>query len=85
MTELNAIGSYEHIGMAKIARSDLTIQVEMPKETPAPIVKGQVIGKLVVTAPGMDKQIFELQAAEDVAQTSAFGRAGSALVRLLGG
>ena len=32
----------------------------------APIEKGQIVGSLVVTIPGISDQIFPLQAAEDV-------------------
>ncbi len=73
------------IGMARIARSDLRMRVEMPAEIPAPIEKGQIIGNLIISGPDMMDRVIPLQAGEDVNRKSAFGRASEALVRLMGG
>ena len=74
-----------NIGMARIARSGLKIRVEMPAEIAAPIEIGQPIGKLIISTPDMTDHIVALEAGEAVKRKSIFGRAGSALVKVLGG
>ena len=73
------------IGLARMDRSGLDVKIEIPAEVAAPIENGQVIGHLVVSAPGMKTQKIPLVAASDVKRKSAFGRAGEALVGLFGG
>ncbi len=74
-----------NIGLARVNRSDLKVNVELPKEIAAPIEKGQEIGTLVISAPGMTEKRVPLVAATDVGRKSVFGRAGEALVKLFGG
>ena len=38
------------------ARRDLKVQVVTEEPVPAPVKKGQQVGKIVVNAPGMDEQ-----------------------------
>lgn len=73
------------IGLARINRSNLKVQVEMPTEIAAPVTKGQEVGKVIITAPGMADKSVPLLAAEDIKRKSAFGRAGEALAGLFGG
>ncbi len=73
------------IGLARTARTGLKVKAEIPSEVAAPIAKGQKIGHLIVTAPGMVERKVPLFAASDVKRKSIFGRAGEALVSMFGG
>lgn len=51
----------------------------------APIEKGQVVGKLVLTAPGAKTMEYPLKAGEAVGQLGLFGRLGAALRHIIFG
>jgi D-alanyl-D-alanine carboxypeptidase (penicillin-binding protein 5/6) len=56
------------------ARSGLKAVVSFDQPVPAPVVKGQQIGQLTITAPGVDARIVPLVAANDVAEVGFFSR-----------
>ncbi len=62
------------VAMAQEARPGLKVTLQAQVPIPAPIRKGQVVGKLVVTAPGFATREVPLVAAEDVARLGFFGR-----------
>jgi D-alanyl-D-alanine carboxypeptidase (penicillin-binding protein 5/6) len=66
-------------------RKDMKVTVAYDKPVKAPIAKGQQIGKLVVTVPGMQPVEFPLVAANDVERLGAMGRVGAALSYLVFG
>jgi D-alanyl-D-alanine carboxypeptidase (penicillin-binding protein 5/6) len=66
-------------------RKDMKVSVNYTKPIPAPIHKGQKVGKLVVTVPEMQPQEFDLVAAEDVERLGALGRMGAAMSYLMFG
>lgn len=73
------------IGLARAARPDMKVRVRMKTEHAAPIVKGDQMGELVVTAPNLSETIIPLYAGSDVKEKSGFGRAISALINLIRG
>jgi D-alanyl-D-alanine carboxypeptidase (penicillin-binding protein 5/6) len=56
------------------ARSGLKAVVSFDQPVAAPVVKGQQIGQLTITAPGVDARIVPLVAANDVAEVGFFSR-----------
>ena len=66
------------VTMAQEERRGLKVTLQAQVPVPAPIVKGQTIGKLVITAPGFITREVPLVAAEDVARLGFFGRLGAA-------
>ncbi len=67
------------------ARRDMKVAVQYRGPVPAPIKKGAKIGKLVVSAPGVEPVEFPLIAAADVEQLGVFGRLLAALQSILWG
>ena len=65
------------VTMAQEERRGLKVTLQAQVPVPAPIVKGQTIGKLVITAPGFITREVPLVAAEAVARLG-FGRLGAA-------
>ena len=66
------------VTMAQEERRGLKVTMQAQVPLPAPIVKGQTVGKLVITAPGFATREVPLLAAEDVARLGFFGRLGAA-------
>jgi D-alanyl-D-alanine carboxypeptidase (penicillin-binding protein 5/6) len=66
-------------------RKDMKVSVNYTNPIPAPVRKGQKVGKLVVTVPEMQPQEFDLVAAEDVERLGALGRMGAAMSYLMFG
>ncbi len=66
------------VTMAQEERRGLKVTMQAQVPLPAPIVKGQTVGKLVITAPGFVTREVPLIAAEDVARLGFFGRLGAA-------
>jgi D-alanyl-D-alanine carboxypeptidase (penicillin-binding protein 5/6) len=66
-------------------RKDMKVTVSYDRPVKAPIVKGQPIGKLTVTVPGMQPTEFPLVAGADVPRLGAVGRVGAALSYLVFG
>ena len=62
------------VTMAQEERRGLKVTMQAQVPLPAPVVKGQTVGKLVITAPGFITREVPLVAAEDVARLGFFGR-----------
>jgi serine-type D-Ala-D-Ala carboxypeptidase (penicillin-binding protein 5/6) len=67
------------------ARKDMKVTVSYDKPVKAPVVKGQEIGKILVTVPGMPPTEFPLVAANSVDRLGAMGRVSAALSYLVFG
>ncbi len=67
------------------ARKDMKVTVSYDKPVKAPVVKGQEIGKLIVTTPGIAPTEFPLVAAADVDRLGTMGRIGATLGYLVFG
>ncbi len=73
------------ITMPRKARRDMKVAVTYEGPLPAPIAKGDVLAKLVVSAPDMNNIEVPLVAGRDVGQLGLIGRLGAALKYLLWG
>ena len=62
------------VTLPRSARDGLKTAITFEQPIPAPIAKGQELGKLTVTAAGMDPKAFTLVAGEDVPQLGFFAR-----------
>ena len=71
--------------LSREARRGLVVKLSYASPVAAPIVKGQGLGQIEVTAPGAVPVVLPLVAAEDVAGAGALGRATSALGYLIWG
>ncbi len=69
--------------LPRSARAGLKTAITFDQPVPAPIAKGQQLGKLTVTAPGMDAKEVPLVAGDDVPQLGFFARLGVKLHLLL--
>jgi D-alanyl-D-alanine carboxypeptidase (penicillin-binding protein 5/6) len=67
------------------ARKDLVAKLSYASPVAAPIVQGQEMGRVEITAPGLAPTIVPLVAAGNVARAGVLGRATSALGYLLWG
>jgi D-alanyl-D-alanine carboxypeptidase (penicillin-binding protein 5/6) len=65
--------------LPRAARAGLKTAITFAEPMPAPIVKGQPLGKLTVTAPGMETKDIPLIAAADVPQRGFFARVAAKL------
>ena len=66
-------------------RKDMKVTVVYDKPVPAPIEKGQKLGKLVVSVPEMQPQEYDLVASAPVERLGALGRVGAAVSYMLFG
>ena len=73
------------ITIPRKARRDMKVAVTYDGPLPAPIAKGDVLAKLVVSAPEMNNIEVPLVAGRDVGQLGLIGRLGAALKYLLWG
>lgn len=73
------------VGLHKPSRKGLKVQIKYQSPIPAPIVKGDHIADLLITAPGRANETVALLAGEDVARKSMFGRMTASLVRKIRG
>jgi len=71
--------------MPRAARRDMRVTVEYEGPIPAPIVQGQVLARMRVSAPGMEDHVVALRAGEDVAKLGPFGRITAAVGHLIWG
>lgn len=71
--------------MPRAARKEMRVAVEYEGPIPAPIVKGQVLARLRVSAPGMQDNVVALRAGEDIAKLGPFGRITAAVGHLIWG
>jgi D-alanyl-D-alanine carboxypeptidase (penicillin-binding protein 5/6) len=62
------------VTMPRNSRKDLKVAVDFTQPVPAPVKKGQEIGKVAVTAPNMATVEAPLYAAADVPRMGPFGR-----------
>jgi len=77
-------GSDAVITLPRAARSGLKAMVSFTQPIPAPIAKGEQLGELVITAPGMDAKTVPLVASTDVERLGFFSRVIEKLGILLG-
>jgi D-alanyl-D-alanine carboxypeptidase (penicillin-binding protein 5/6) len=64
-------------------QAGMQVRVMMDGPTPAPVVKGAPIGRLVVSAPGLQPREFPLVAAADVERLGIFGRMATTVRQLV--
>jgi D-alanyl-D-alanine carboxypeptidase (penicillin-binding protein 5/6) len=62
------------ITMPRKSRKDMKVTVEYDRPIPAPVSKGQMVGKIIVTAPDMPPAEATLVAASSVERMDTFGR-----------
>lgn len=62
------------VTLSRKARKDMKVAVEYDSPIPAPVKKGAAVGKILVTAPGIDAMEIPLVAGADVARMDAIGR-----------
>lgn len=62
------------VTLPRRARKDMKVTVEYDRPIPAPVKKGQTVGKVIVTAPEMPPAEVALVAGADVDRMDAFGR-----------
>lgn len=67
------------VTLPRAARRDLKVQVVTEEPVPAPVKKGQRIGKLVVNAPGMEAREIPLVAEADVDKLGAMAKLSATL------
>ena len=72
------------VSLPRAARSGLKAVVSFDQPIAAPVAKGQQIGTLTITAPGLETKIIPLVAASDVDQVGFFVRVFGKLGLLLG-
>lgn len=73
------------IGLHRRARRDMTVTVSYDGPLVAPVAEGDVVGTLIVAAPGYEAREYPLVAAETVAQKGLMGRIGDALAHMIRG
>ncbi|GEQ96786.1 D-alanyl-D-alanine carboxypeptidase [Iodidimonas gelatinilytica] len=66
-------------------RTGLKMTLSYDAPIPAPIVKGQPVASIVITAPGLEDRRIPVVAGADVVQIGGFGKIGAALSYLLFG
>ena len=71
--------------LSKRQRSGMKVTVNYSNPIPAPILKGQPIATMTMSAPGLEATIVELVAGEDVVAMNGFGKLGAALKYMLFG
>ena len=62
------------VTLSRKSRKDMKVTVDYDQPVPAPVKKGQEIGKVVITAPGMATVEAPLYAAANVPRMGPFGR-----------
>jgi len=78
-------GEKLEVTMPRKARRDMKVTAVYDGPIAAPIKKGQAVGKLVITAPGVDTVELPLLAGADVEKLGFTGRMGAALKHILWG
>ena len=73
------------VGLHKLDRSAMKVQIKYQNPIPAPIAQGDHIANLLISAPGRADETVALLAGEDVAQKSMFGRMTASLIRKIRG
>jgi D-alanyl-D-alanine carboxypeptidase (penicillin-binding protein 5/6) len=72
------------ITLPRAARSGLKAIVTFDQPLPAPIKKGQEVGLLTITAPGVDAKVIPVVASRDVAEVGFFARVFGKLALMFG-
>lgn len=62
------------VTMAREARSDLRVKASWNGPIPAPVAKGEQVGTVVVSGPGLDEATYPLVAGADVGEASWLDR-----------
>jgi D-alanyl-D-alanine carboxypeptidase (penicillin-binding protein 5/6) len=62
------------VSLPRAARNELRAVVNFDQPIPAPITKGERVGEMVITAPGMEAKTIPLVASSDVEQVGFFSR-----------
>jgi D-alanyl-D-alanine carboxypeptidase (penicillin-binding protein 5/6) len=73
------------VTLPRKARQGMKVTAVFQEPIPAPIQKGQTVGKLVIAAPGVQTRELPLISGEAVGQLGAAGRIGAAVSYLLFG
>lgn len=73
------------VTLPRAARADLKVTVRYEGPTPAPVYKGEALGSVVVTAPGVEPIERPLYVAETVERLGPIGRVVEILTALVGG
>jgi len=73
------------VTLPRRARQGMKVTAVFQEPIPAPIQKGQAVGKLVIAAPGVQTRELPLIARDSVGQLGAAGRIGAAVSYLLFG
>lgn len=68
-----------YVTLPRRLRKDMVATAKFDGPVEAPVLKGQTVGKLVVSAPGADAIEIPLVAAADVPELGLFGRVGAAM------
>jgi D-alanyl-D-alanine carboxypeptidase (penicillin-binding protein 5/6) len=71
--------------LSRASRRDMKVTLDYVGPVAAPVAKGQVVGKLVVTAPGAQTTEFPVVAAQDVPKLSGVARILTSAAELLFG
>ncbi len=75
----------QSLTLSKRQRSGMKVTVEFSSPIPAPIIKGQPVAVMTITAPEMEPKLVELVAGGDVEAISGFGKLGAAIKYMLFG
>jgi D-alanyl-D-alanine carboxypeptidase (penicillin-binding protein 5/6) len=71
------------VTLPRAARKDLKVQIVTQEPVPAPVRKGQAVGKLVVSAPGMANREIPLVADADVDKLGVMAKMGATLTYMV--
>ncbi|MFO1036745.1 MAG: D-alanyl-D-alanine carboxypeptidase family protein [Geminicoccaceae bacterium] len=72
------------VTLSRDARAGLQVKLNYDNPVPAPVQKGQKLGDIQISAPGMPVRTVPLLAAADVPRAGAMGRLGASVTHLLG-
>lgn len=79
------VADKQALTLSKRQRNGMKVTIEYNSPIPAPIVKGQPIATMTISASTMEPQVIELVAGDDVTAVSGFGKLGAALQYMLFG
>ena len=79
------VNENQALTLSKRQRSGMKVTINYSSPIPAPIIKGQPIATMTISAPTMETRTVELVAGDDVAAVSGFGKLGAALKYMLFG
>lgn len=71
------------VTLPRAARRDLKVQIVTEEPVPAPVKKGQQVGKILVSAPGMAQREIPLVADADVEKLGMMAKLGATLSYLV--